>query len=91
MVSCRRKGDAVVYRSIVAKEIGSAEATLPNFVSIAPAPFFSPGAYSSGFLGPEFAPLMIGNAGYGFGKSTWSALNSVARVTSAGWMRRAKP
>src|SRR5262249_17348675 len=26
-------------------------------------------AYSSGFLGPEHAPLMIANAGYGFGNA----------------------
>jgi hypothetical protein len=53
--------------SLVSKEIGQHDAALPNFVSIAPAPFLSPGAYGPGFLGPEFAPLMIGNAGYGFG------------------------
>jgi len=53
--------------SVVSKELGQPDAALPNFVSIAPATFLSPAAYSSGFLGPEFAPLMIGNVGYGFG------------------------
>jgi hypothetical protein len=52
--------------SFLSKELGSADAALPNFVSIAPATFLSPGAYSSGYLGPEHAPLMIGNAGFGF-------------------------
>jgi hypothetical protein len=53
--------------SFLSKELGKDDSALPNFVSIAPAPFLSPGAYSPGFLGPEHAPLMIGNAGYGFG------------------------
>jgi hypothetical protein len=54
--------------SLVSKELGRDDSALPNFVSIAPAPFLSPGAYGPGFLGPEYAPLMIGNAGYGFGQ-----------------------
>src|SRR5205814_2874049 len=33
---------------------------LPNFVSIAPYPFFSPAAYEPGFLGPQYAPLVLG-------------------------------
>jgi hypothetical protein len=53
--------------SLLSKELGKSDSALPNFVSIAPAPFISPAAYGPGFLGPEFAPLMIGNAGYGFG------------------------
>src|SRR5437660_129153 len=46
--------------SLVAKEIGTDELPLPNFVSIAPYRLFSPAAYSSGFLGPQYAPLMVG-------------------------------
>ena len=46
--------------SLVAKEIGSPDLPLPNFVSIAPYRIFSPAAYSSGFLGPQYAPLMVG-------------------------------
>jgi len=48
--------------SLVAREIGSDEAALPNFVSIAPFRGFSPMAYSSGFLGPQYAPLLVGEA-----------------------------
>src|SRR5262249_7803663 len=33
---------------------------LPSFVSIAPFRFLSPGAYDSGFLGPRYAPLFVG-------------------------------
>ena len=46
---------------------------------IAPAPFLSPAAYGPGFLGPQFAPLMIGNAGYGFGQArTYESMLKVA-------------
>jgi hypothetical protein len=55
--------------SLVSKELGQDDAALPNFVSIAPAPFLSPAAYTSGFLGPEYSPLMIGNQGFGFGNT----------------------
>jgi hypothetical protein len=47
--------------SLVAREIGAADAPLPNFVSIAPFRFFSPAAYGAGFLGPQYAPLIVGD------------------------------
>ena len=47
--------------SLVAKELGRPEAELPNFVSIAPYRFFSPAAYSSGFLGSQYDPLLVGD------------------------------
>jgi hypothetical protein len=53
--------------SFLSKELGRDDSALPNFVSIASATFLSPAAYSSGYLGPQYAPLMIGNSGYGFG------------------------
>src|SRR5205814_9848818 len=34
--------------------------TLPSFVSIAPARSVSPEAYDAGFLGPRYAPLLVG-------------------------------
>ncbi|MBI3758809.1 MAG: DUF1501 domain-containing protein, partial [Deltaproteobacteria bacterium] len=46
--------------SMVSKEIGDPNLPLPSFVSIAPYRLFSPAAYSSGFLGPQYAPLMVG-------------------------------
>jgi Protein of unknown function (DUF1501) len=46
--------------SLVAKELGSDEAELPNFVSIAPVRAFNPGAFGPGFLGPQYAPLIVG-------------------------------
>jgi len=50
--------------SLVAKEIGATDLPLPSFVSIAPFRAFSPAAYSSGFLGPQYAPLMVGELNF---------------------------
>jgi Protein of unknown function (DUF1501) len=46
--------------SLVAKHVGDPDLPLPSFVSIAPYRIFSPAAYSSGFLGAQYAPLMVG-------------------------------
>jgi hypothetical protein len=46
--------------SLLSKEMGQPGAELPNFVSIAPYRFFSPAAYGPGFLGPQYAPLVVG-------------------------------
>ncbi len=56
------------FGATLSKELGDEDAALPNFVSIAPAPFLSPAAYTAGFLGPRHAPLMIASSGYGFGQ-----------------------
>jgi hypothetical protein len=47
--------------SLMSKELGSTDAPLPNFVSIAPYRFFNPASYGSGFLGPQYAPLIVGD------------------------------
>jgi len=51
--------------SLFSKELGDPAAQLPNFVSIAPNRFLSPGAFGAGFLGPQYGPLFVGenNAG----------------------------
>src|SRR5262245_20665373 len=49
-----------VLGSLVAKELERPDAELPGFVSIAPFRFLSPAAYGSGFLGPQYAPLVVG-------------------------------
>jgi hypothetical protein len=46
--------------SLFARELEQAGAELPSFVSIAPYRFFSPAAYGPGFLGPQYAPLVVG-------------------------------
>jgi uncharacterized protein (DUF1501 family) len=48
--------------SLVSRELGQADAELPNYVSIGPLKVFSPGAFSSGFLGPQYSPLAVGGA-----------------------------
>jgi hypothetical protein len=46
--------------SLFSKELEQPGAELPNFVSVAPFRFFSPAAYGPGFLGPQYAPLVVG-------------------------------
>jgi hypothetical protein len=46
--------------ALASKELGDASAALPNSVSIAPYRFFSPAAHGPGFLGPRYAPLVVG-------------------------------
>lgn len=58
---------AVAYPSIacsLAKELGeTAESSLPNYVSVAPTLQISPAAFGPGFLGPSFAPALVGGGG----------------------------
>jgi hypothetical protein len=51
--------------SLISKELGDPQNALPNFVAIAPFRQFSPAAYNSGFLGPQYAPLVVGDVGQG--------------------------
>ncbi len=48
--------------SLLSKELGREETSLPNAVSIAPTPSVSPGAFGPGFLGPQYAPLVVGES-----------------------------
>jgi Protein of unknown function (DUF1501) len=57
------------FGSLVAKEIGKDAADLPNFVSIAPIRYLAQAAWSPGFLGPQYAPLMVGDAQNFFGQA----------------------
>jgi hypothetical protein len=66
--------------SLVSKEIGDDAAALPNFVSIAPAPFISPAAFTPGFLGPQYAPLVIGSSGFGFGGNQQNNYEQLLKV-----------
>ena len=51
--------------SAVAKELGADDAALPSFVSVAPFRAFSPAAHGPGFLGPRYAPLVVGESTLG--------------------------
>lgn len=56
-----RKGGATTYPAFgctVAKELGSPQAELPNFVSINPSSF-AKGYMVTGYLGPRYAPLSV--------------------------------
>ncbi len=44
---------------LLSKELGDPASELPNFVSIAPQRFFSNEAFGPGFLGPNYAPLVV--------------------------------
>ncbi len=46
--------------SLLSKELGDDEPSLPNFVSITPNTFLSPAAFGPGFLGSKYAPLVVG-------------------------------
>ncbi|MCA9154652.1 MAG: DUF1501 domain-containing protein [Planctomycetales bacterium] len=46
--------------SVLSKALATPEAELPNYVSIGPYRFLNPAAYAPGFLGPKFAPLVVG-------------------------------
>ena len=48
--------------ALLAKELGDTAAELPNFVSIAPAREVNSASYTAGFLGPQYAPLVVGDA-----------------------------
>ena len=49
--------------ALVAHQLATDELDLPSFVSVAPNRFLSPAAFTSGFLGPQFAPLVVGEGG----------------------------
>jgi hypothetical protein len=48
--------------ALVSKELGREDAALPNFVSVAPYRFLARNTFGPGFLGPRYAPLIIGDA-----------------------------
>jgi hypothetical protein len=47
--------------SILSKELSDGASPLPRFISVAPYRFLSPAAFGPGFLGPEYAPLIVGD------------------------------
>jgi hypothetical protein len=55
--------------SVWSHELGTDDAELPNFVSIAPYRFLSPAAFGPGFLGPRYAPLIVGDGNPNLGRN----------------------
>ncbi len=66
--------------SVLSKELGHPDAELPNFVSIAPFRGLSPAAYGPGFLGPQYAPLIVGENATNFGGPQASDSEQALRV-----------
>lgn len=48
--------------SVLSKELGQDQGEIPSFISISPQRFLSPAAFSPGFLGPRYAPLVVGGS-----------------------------
>lgn len=48
--------------SLFSQQLGEESTEIPNFVSILPMRGFSPAAYGPGFLGPKYAPLVVGGS-----------------------------
>src|SRR5438270_5792599 len=46
--------------ALVAHQLAGEELDLPSFVSVSPTRFLSPAVFTSGFLGPQYAPLVVG-------------------------------
>jgi Protein of unknown function (DUF1501) len=79
----RTPGGPVQYPTIgsaLSKELGAPDAELPNFVSIAPYRFLSPAAYTSGFLGPQYAPLIVADNALPFGQQQESNIDQLLKV-----------
>jgi len=57
--------DFPTFGSLVAKEFRDPGADLPPFVSIAPERGLAQNAFSAGFLGPQYAPLIVADGGGG--------------------------
>src|SRR5437763_3827676 len=66
--------------SVVAKELGPDDAALPSFVSVAPFRVFSPAAHGPGFLGPRYAPLVVGESNLGGPQQPGGDVDSALQV-----------
>ena len=81
--------------ALVAKETGVEKADLPTFVSIAPDRSLISAAQTSGFLGPRYAPLIVGDGRYSerraWGSRTYRRMpGSAASISRTGctWCSR---
>jgi uncharacterized protein (DUF1501 family) len=75
-----------VFGSLVAKEKEAADADLPGFVSVGPR--FGAAALSAGFLGPQYAPLVVGGTN---GENLFGDDTSALRVENLGLPAGVKP
>jgi hypothetical protein len=77
--------------ALVAKELGKEEDGLPSFVSVSPMRFLSPAAYGSGFLGPLYDPLIVGDSGDRFGRQAQVFTEDSMKVRDLDLPRAIKP
>jgi hypothetical protein len=68
--------------SLVAREAGAEDADLPGFVSVAPFRTFSPAAHAPGFLGPRYAPLIVGEASFAYANRPQGEDDQALRVAN---------
>jgi Protein of unknown function (DUF1501) len=66
--------------AIVAKEVPSLAPDLPSFVSIGPDRTQSPASYTPGFLGHDYAPLIVGEQRFGQVQANYEALLKVRDI-----------
>ncbi len=75
------------FGSLISKELGTEESDLPSFVSIAPIRNISPQAHTAGFLGAEYAPMVVGsNRGPvgNMGAGDYAVIDAALRVENLG-------
>ncbi len=66
--------------SVLSKELGEPTAALPNYVAVAPFRGFNPAAYGPGFLGPQYAPLIVADGSPQFQGQNANAYEQSLRV-----------
>ncbi len=74
---------AINYPSMgafLSKELGDPTAELPNFVSIAPQRFFNADAYGPGYLGPQYAPLVVADSGFNNNNNPMDNIDQLLKV-----------
>jgi hypothetical protein len=74
--------------ALVSKELGSERSDLPNFVSIAPFRILGQGAFGPGFLGPRYAPLVVGETAGGPGANNPDRALRVQDLTPPAGVRK---
>ena len=73
--------------ALVSKELGDPNAELPNYVSIASRRGLGDGGYGAGYLGPDYAPFLVGDSP----DAPYSRLRTLANWPSPTSSRQSKP
>jgi hypothetical protein len=66
--------------ALLSKELGDDQSELPGFVSVAPFRVVNRGAFGSGFLGPRYAPLVVGETAPAPGQQGQNGIDRALRV-----------